>query len=162
MKITNPFKLLWYSVAYIQAYFDDTILYITKKLQNKAEKEKNPEELKKIHKKILYYTWLWLSKSIWESVWWYYEKYKELKKWKNMVETTFEEDIPRLRIKTKNLKTRLELKWIKKWSLEDLKKLKDKKSFSKTSIEKFQKTKKELKDIQNKSIEALKKLKDKK
>jgi len=122
----NPFRYLWEWFAYLQAFLDDTILYTVKKLQNQAEKETNPEKLKKIHKKILFYIWKWLSKSIWEWFAWFYEKYADLKKWKNLAQTTIEEDIPKMILKTRLLKTKIEVMWIKKWNIEDLKKLKDK------------------------------------
>lgn len=127
----NPFRYLWEWYAFIQAFLDDTILYIVKKLQKKAEKETNPEKKKKIHQKITYYIWLWLSKSLWESFAWFYEKYAELKQWQNLAEIAFDEKLPKNIIKAKLLKTKMEVLWIKKWDLESIKKLKDKVPISK-------------------------------
>lgn len=124
----NPFRYLWEWWAYAQAFLDDTILYTVKKLQAQAEKEKDPKEIKKIHKKISYYIWMWLSKSVWESFWGFYEKYAELKKWENLAQNTIEKDIPKMRIKAKNLKVKMEVMGLKKWDLESLKRLKDKTS----------------------------------
>ena len=121
----NPFRFMWEWLAYFQAFLDDTILYTVKKLQAQADKETDPKEIKKIHKKMWYYISKWLSKSIWESFSWFYEKYSELKKWENLAQNTIEKDLPKLRIKTKNLKIRMQLRWIKKWDLQALKKLKD-------------------------------------
>lgn len=124
----NPFRYLWEWFAYIQAFLDDTILYSIKKLQAQADKETDPEKIKQIHKKIWYYIWKWLSGSLWEWFGWFYEKYADLKKWNNMAQTAIEEDIPRMRIKAKMLKVKMEIMWIKKWDIKSLVKLKDKTS----------------------------------
>lgn len=120
----NPFRYLWEKYAYFQAYLDDSVLYTTKKLQ---EKSKNQEDVsaKPLGKKILHYTWVGLSKSVWEAFTGFYETYAELKKWDNLAQTTMEEDLPRIRIKAKLLKEKMKLMKLKKWNLEDLKKLKN-------------------------------------
>lgn len=121
----NPFRYIWEKYAYFQAYLDDTVLYTTKKLQEKQENaEKEDIKNKKIWKKILHYTWVWLSKSVWEAFTWFYETYAELKKWGNLAQATVEKDIPKMRIKAKLLKEKMKLLKLKKWNLEDLKKLK--------------------------------------
>lgn len=119
----NPFRYIWEKFAYLQAYLDDSVLYTTKKLQEKSE---NSEDVKNkpLWKKILHYTWVGLSKSIWEAFAWFYETYAELKKWENLAQTTVEQDLPKIRIKAKLLKEKMKLMKIKKWNLDDLKKLK--------------------------------------
>ena len=99
----NPFRYLWEKYAYLQAYLDDSVLYTTKKLQ---EKSKNQEDVstKPLWKKILHYTGVWLSKSVWEAFTGFYETYAELKKWDNLAQTTMEEDLQRIRLKAKLLK----------------------------------------------------------
>mgnify|MGYP003470778052 CR=1 FL=1 len=37
----NPFRYLWEKYAYFQAYLDDTVLYTTKKLQEKSNDQKD-------------------------------------------------------------------------------------------------------------------------
>lgn len=120
----NPFRYLWEKYAYLQAYLDDTVLYTTKKLQEKAQ---NVEDVsnKPLGKKVLHYTWIGLSKSVWEAFTGFYETYAELKKWENLAQTTIEEDIPKMKRKAKLLKEKMKLMKIKKWNLEDLKKLKN-------------------------------------
>lgn len=120
----NPFRYLWEKYAYFQAYLDDSVLYTTKKLQ---EKSKNQEDVssKPLGKKILHYTGVGLSKSVWEAFTGFYETYAELKKWENLAQTTVEEDLPRMRLKAKLLKEKMKLMKLKKWNLEDLKKLKN-------------------------------------
>lgn len=130
----NPFRYLWEWYAYLQAFLDDTILYIVKKLQKKAEKETDPKKKKKIHEKITHYIWIWLSKSLWERCTWFYEKYAELKKWDNLAEITFNEKLPKNILKARLLKTKMEVLWIKKWDIESLKKLKDKVPLSKKIV----------------------------
>ncbi len=122
----NPFRYLWEKYAYFQAYLDDTVLYTTKKLQEKSNDQKDVSK-EKLGKKVLHYTGIWLSKSIGEAFTWFYETYSELKKWENLAQTTFEEDIPRIKLKTKLLTQKMKLLRIKKWNLEDLKRLKDEK-----------------------------------
>lgn len=120
----NPFRYLWEKYAYLQAYLDDTVLYGAKKLQEKSSEQKDLRN-EKMWKKILHYTWVWLSKSFGEAFSWFYEKYAELKRWENLVQEAFEQDIPKITRKAKLLKEKMKLLKIKKWSLEDLKKLKD-------------------------------------
>lgn len=120
----NPFRYLWEKYAYFQAYLDDSVLYTTRKLQEKSEKNVDVKKLK-LWKKILHYTWLWLSKSIWEAFTWFYETYATLKQWHNLAQFTVEQDLPKIRIKAKLLKEKMKLMKLKKWNLEDLKKLKD-------------------------------------
>ena len=124
----NPFRYIWEWVAYIQAFLDDTILYSIKKLQAQAEKEKDPKKIKEIHKKIGYYIGKWLSESVWETFSGFYEKYADLKKWDNLAQTAIEEDIPKMRLKAKHLKVKMEVMWLNKWDLDSLRKLKDKTS----------------------------------
>ena len=120
----NPFRYIWEKYAYLQAYLDDSVLYTTKKLQEKSQNAEDVSD-KPLWKKILHYTWVWLSKSVGEAFTGFYETYAELKKWENLVQTTVEEDIPRMRIKAKLLKEKMKLMKLKKWNLEDLKKLKN-------------------------------------
>lgn len=123
----NPFRYIWEKYAYLQAYLDDTVLYTTKKLQEKAKEEEDVSQ-KPLGKKIIHYTGVGLSKSIGEAFTGFYETYAELKKWDNLAQKTVEEDIPKIRIKAKLLKEKMVLLKIKKWNLEDLKRLKDEKS----------------------------------
>lgn len=120
----NPFRYLWEKYAYFQAYLDDSVLYTTKKLQEKSSKKIDVKKLK-LSKKLLHYTWVWLSKSIWETFTWFYETYAELKRWHNLAQATVEQDLPKIRLKAKLLKEKMKLMKLKKWNLEDLKKLKD-------------------------------------
>ena len=123
----NPFRYLWEKYAYLQAYLDDTVLYTTKKLQEKSQKQEQEDISKKpLGKKVLHYTGIGLSKSVWEAFTGFYETYAELKKWENMTQKTVEQDIPKIRLKAKLLKEKMKLLNIKKWNLEDLKRLKDK------------------------------------
>ena len=122
----NPFRYLWEKYAYFQAYLDDTVLYTTKKLQEKSNDTKDVSK-EKLGAKVLHYTGIGLSKSVWEAFTWFYETYAELKKWENLAQTTFEEDIPKIKLKSKLLAQKMKLLRIKKWNLEDLKRLKDEK-----------------------------------
>lgn len=124
MTMKNPFRYLWEKYAFFQAYLDDTVLYTTKKLQEKSQEKKDIKN-EKIWKKILHYTGVWLSKSVWEAFTGFYETYTELKKWDNLAQTTFEKDIPKMKLKAKLLKEKMKLLKIKKWNLEDLRKLKE-------------------------------------
>lgn len=122
----NPFRYVWEKYAYVQAYLDDTILYTTKKLQEKSQKsEKTDISQKTLWKKVLHYTGLGLSKSVWEAFSWFYETYTELKKWENLAQKAVEEDIPKIKIKAKLLKEKMKLLNIEKGNIADLKKLKD-------------------------------------
>lgn len=122
----NPFRYIWEKAAYLQAYLDDTVLYTTKKLQEKSQNQEQEDiSQKPLGKKVLHYTGIGLSKSIGEAFTGFYETYAELKKWENLAQKAVEDDIPKIRIKAKLLKEKMKLLNIKKWNLEDLKKLKD-------------------------------------
>ncbi|MGE4444467.1 MAG: hypothetical protein AB7E37_05760 [Candidatus Altimarinota bacterium] len=120
----NPFRYLGEKYAYFQAYLDDTVHYTTKKLQEKSNDTKDVSN-EKVGKKILHYTGVGLSKSFGEAFSGFYEKYAELKKGENLAQTTFEEDLPKIKLKTKLLTQKMKLLHIKKGNLEDLRKLKD-------------------------------------
>lgn len=122
----NPFRALWEWYAYLQAYLDDAILYTTKKLQDKSKiQTKEDIKNKKITQKAVYYTGVWLSKTVWEWFSWFYEKYKELKQTEiNMAQKTIEEDLPKIALKWKQIKEKMNRLWIKSWDIKWLKKLK--------------------------------------
>ena len=119
----NVFRYLWESLAYLQAFFDDTILYTIHTLQEKADKETDIKKKQKIHEKILWIISTWLSKSLWEAWAGFYEKYADLKKWDNLAEIAIEEDIPRMMRKWKMILKKMEKMKIKKWDIKWLKKL---------------------------------------
>jgi len=119
----NVFRYLWESLAYLQAFFDDTILYTIHKLQDQAEKETDIDKKKKIHEKIIWLIGTWLSASIWEAWAGFYEKYADLKKWDNLAETAIEEDLPRMMKKGKMIVKKMEKLSIKKWDLKWLRRL---------------------------------------
>lgn len=121
----NPFRYLWEWVAYMQAFLDDTILYSIKKLQSQADKERNPEDIKQIHKKVWYYIWKWLSASIWETFWGFYEKYADLKKWNNLAQMAIEQDLPKAVLRARHMKVKMEIMWVKKWDIQSIRKLKN-------------------------------------
>ncbi len=156
----NVFRYLWESLAYLQAFFDDTILYTIHKLQEKADKETDIKKKQKIHQKILSIIGTGLSKSVWEAWAWFYEKYADLKKWDNLAETMVEKDIPRVVMKWKQTLTKMDILWLKRWNLEDLKKLKDKLSpEDKIKIKKSQMPQKmQMLDIKKWDLEGLRKL----
>jgi len=119
----NVFRYLWESLAYLQAFFDDTVLYTIHTLQKKADRETDIKKKQKIHEKILWIISTWLSASIWEAGAGFYEKYADLKKWDNLAETAIEEDIPRMMKKGKMIVKKMEWLKIKKWDIKWLKKL---------------------------------------
>ena len=153
------FRYLWEWYAYMQAFMDDTILLTFQKLQEMADKwEKMKEEDEKFYMKVWKYLW-W---AVWDAGAWFYEKYAELKQGDNLAEQALENELPKLKMKTKMMTTKMELRGIKKWDLEALRNLKN----TPTTIEKIKMKKKLMKRrmqlmwVKKWDLDAIKKLKD--
>lgn len=125
-KRKSVFRFLgeWY--AYAQAFLDDTLLLIFKKLEKKWEEEISPEDEKKIHKKLLKMLW-W---ALWDAGAGFYEKYAELKQWENLAEDLAYNKVPEFKKRAALLQTKMQVLGIKKGDLESLKKLKDKRDLN--------------------------------